>query len=114
MLQASAADKYIDLQVNEEAPYYQIRDKGERRDSASFDGSVSAGWLQERPAQLGIPINQLGPSSFSAAHDVELQSLTPAIPTPLESRKINPYVLEPSQEIDDNSLADSQLNGGII
>ena len=43
MLQAGSADEYIDLQVNEEAPYYQIKDDDQREwsNSTSSDGSIS-------------------------------------------------------------------------
>ena len=42
MLQAGSTAEYIDLQINEEAPYYQIRDD-ERERSASVSSSSSEG-----------------------------------------------------------------------
>jgi serine/threonine protein kinase len=53
MLQAGSADEYIDLQVNEEAPYYQIRDDDQRMrsDSASSDGSVSSIDKKKKPKE---------------------------------------------------------------
>jgi serine/threonine protein kinase len=41
MLQAGSAEEYIDLQINEEAPYYQMRDEDrrERSDSTSSESS---------------------------------------------------------------------------
>ena len=53
MLQAGSADEYIDLQVNEEAPYYQIRDDDQRMrsDSTSSDGSVSSIDKKKKPKE---------------------------------------------------------------
>ena len=53
MLQAGSADEYIDLQVNEEAPYYQIKDDDQRKrsdstSSASSDGSIDK---QKKPKE---------------------------------------------------------------
>ena len=115
MLQASSAVEYIDLQVNEEAPYYQIKDDDERERNDS-DGSMSSTDKQEvfittqeqgddeysamasagsalaRPVQLGIPISQLVPLS-SSSQNVE-QQMTPVDETTLQDRthfKTNPY-----------------------
>ena len=155
---ADSADEYIDLQVNEEAPYYQIKDDelGKRSDSTgsvSSDGSVSstdkkkkpkekvkrtvtdpyiptpeqaqqgqqgkgddeamvsAGSVQERPVQLGIPISQLVPavsSSENAEHQLTpVNEATPQDDTPLNVRATNPYVQEPSEAIDDSLIAAS-------
>ena len=156
MIQAGSPDAYIDLQINEDAPYYQLQDEErlERSDSessGSSEGSVdsidkektkkekkkvkrtrtnpyvptpadhtqgegltvaegdegyiamqSAGSAVERPVQLGIPISQLVPSSSQGD-----QQMSPAEEnsTPMDSRRTNPYVSEPS-EIADNSLMD--------
>ena len=158
MLQAGSADEYIDLQVNEEAPYYQFKDEEKReRDAESSDsseGSVSSidkqkkkkkkktvkrkrtnpyvptpeqgsqqqggdsddeGYLAmqsaesalDRPTQLGIPISQLLPSS-STAPNAEHQ-LTPVdeTGTPLDNRTRNPYVVEPSEAVDESLVATS-------
>ena len=56
MLQAGSADEYIDLQVNEEAPYYQIKDDDQRErsdsiSSASSEGSVSSIDKQKKPKE---------------------------------------------------------------
>ena len=158
MLQAGSADAYIDLQVNEEAPYYQIKDdelrkRSDSASSASSDGSVSstdktkkqkekvkkkvtnpyvptpeqgqqerqgdgddeamvsAGSAQERPVQLGIPISQLVPA-VSSSENAERQltpvdEATPQDDTPLNVRATNPYVQEPSEIIEESTVAAS-------
>ena len=159
MLQAGSPETYIDLQVNEEAPYYQIKEeeRRERSDSTSSGSSEdsvdsldkqkiskekrklkrkrtnpyaptpeqsqgeggpppnegeegyiamqSAGSAVERPVQLGIPISQLMPSGPS--NDGQLSPID-EIETPLDSRRTNPYVSEPS-EITDGSLVMSSV-----
>jgi hypothetical protein len=155
MLQAGSPDTYIDLQVNEDAPYYQVKeeDRRDRSDSASSGSSVdsldkkptkkekvkrkrtnpyvptpdqaqgegppgegeegyipmqSVGSALDRPAQLGIPISQLMPSASS--NERQQQQLTPVdeAETPLDNRRTNPYVSEPS-ELADGSLVASSL-----
>ena len=151
MLQAGSANPYIDLQVDEKAAYYQVKDDEgrERRDSASSgssEGSVSSidkqkkktkvkrkrtnpyaqtpeqpqgqgqgeeGYiamqsagsaLERRPTQLGIPISQLLPSSSSSAAQNPDHEMTPTdnTQTPLDSRTKNPYVVEPSEALEDS------------
>ena len=154
MLQAGSAQEYIDLQINEEAPYYQMRDEDmrERSDSASSgssEGSIdslnkqkitkekkklkrkrtnpyvptpqqqqggqgeagagedgyipmeSAGSAMDRPIQLGIPISQLMPSNDHQPTPVEDAE------TPLDNRRTNPYVSEPSEILDGSLVASS-------
>ena len=57
MLQAGSADEYIDLQVNEEAPYYQIKDDDQRKrsDSTSFNGSISSTDKQKKATNSYVP-----------------------------------------------------------
>lgn len=162
MLQAGSAETYIDLQVNEEAPYYQFKDE-ERRESSDSESSESSidsitkekkpkgekkklkrkktnpyvqtpqpvqgegngvvigggdGYIAmesaslpaERPIQLGIPISQLMPSDNNAADETE---------TPIDNRRTNPYVSEPSEVVDTSLVASSvilaiSLEGGAI
>ena len=128
MLQAGSADEYIDLQVNEEAPYYQIKDDDQRMrsDSTSSDGSVNSidkkvtnpyaptpkqgqqgqGDEEERPVQLGIPISQLVPAS-SSSQNVERQltpvdEATPQDHAPLECRTTHSNEHEPSKAVDES------------
>ena len=54
MLQAGSADEYIDLQVNDEAPYYQIKEDEQRErsnsaSSGSSEGSVSSLDKKKKP-----------------------------------------------------------------
>ena len=152
MLQAGSAEEYIDLQINEEAPYYQMtdEDRRERSDSASSEsseGSIdslnkekipkekkkvkrkrtnpyvstpqqqqqsqqeggeegyipmeSAGSALDRPVQLGIPISQLMPANDNQPTPVN------EVETPLENRRTNPYVSEPSEVADGSLVASS-------
>ena len=100
MLQASSAVEYIDLQVNEEAPYYQIKDDDQRERNGSdvsmssiespeqgddeYSAMAGAGSALERPVQLGIPISQLVPVS-SSSQNVE-QQMTPVDETTPQDR----------------------------
>ena len=54
MLQAGSADEYIDLQVNDEAPYYQIKEDEQRErsnsaSSGSSEGSISSLDKKKKP-----------------------------------------------------------------
>ena len=158
MIQAGSPDAYIDLQVNEEAPYYQVKDEEKRESdsdsSADSDDSVdslnkqkikkekkklkrrmtnpyvptpndqpqgegqtpanegdegyipmqSAGSVVERPVQLGIPISQLVPSSQTDHQTTPVDDSG----TPMDSRKTNPYVSEPS-ELTDSMVVSSSV-----
>ena len=79
MLQATSGNVYIDLQVNEDAPYYQISDDAERRHSASSlcsegsKGSFKTGIAtleQDRESLCSLYINQ----SYTAAQTAQTLS----------------------------------------
>ena len=77
MLQAGSADEYIDLQVNEEAPYYQIKDEEREERSASISSTDSNG-----------SISSLDKAKSKARQKVKRVRTNPYVPTP-EQRQAN-------------------------
>ena len=75
MLQAGSAEAYIDLQVNDEAPYYQIRDEDRRERSASASSGSSEGSIDSLNKQK-IPKEK----------------------KKLKRKRTNPYVPTPQQQ----------------
>ena len=116
LLQAESADSYIELQIDEQKAYYQVKEEedgrkrhGSVRSSTSEESidkekgkgkeNMQAPATSERPQQLGIPISQLVPQT-NQQPPVEASSTDePTSQSIAEQRTTNPYVEEPTEAI---------------
>ena len=116
LLQAESADSYIELQIDEQKAYYQVKEEedgrrkhGSVRSSTSEESTVKekgkgkenmqAPATSERPQQLGIPISQLVPQT-NQQPPVEASSTDePTSQSIAEQRTTNLYVEEPTEAI---------------